>query len=186
LNREIRADQLGSTDAEQLEAALGVADAGDDQQPHEPVEEAADPVSNPRFVEPPRPGRLARPDDERGVGVLCMCEEAGQVFRRGGEVGIGDIAPFATCLEQSAADGFALPSMGKFDQPDSVIARRLGCNDLPRPIPAPIISDHDFPGRYKVRQGLPQARDAGSDASLLVVGGNDDGEERATHWAICH
>jgi len=113
-----------------------------------------------------------------------MSEEARQVIGWRGQIGVGDVAPFALCLEQSAADGLALSVMGKCEKPDPWFVPGLSLDKLARPIPTPIVGDDDFPRWDQPWQGLPQACDARSDATFLVVRRDDDRKKWLIHSAL--
>ena len=68
LQREQRSPQR--VGAEQLEAALGVVDAAQHKQLHEPVEDATNRMTRPRFADARGAGRLPRSNEQRPRAAL--------------------------------------------------------------------------------------------------------------------
>ena len=102
VDRQVRTDRLHRVSAEQLEAALRVADAADDEGADEPVEEAPDEVTDPGLVEALGARRLPGSDDQRRAPVTGVLEKAGKIVGRRRQVGVGHEAPLAAGLEQPA------------------------------------------------------------------------------------
>ena len=67
------------------------------------LKNAPDEVTDPGLVEPPGAGRLARSDHQRRARRPGVLEKARQVVGRRRQVGVGDEAPLAAGVEQSAA-----------------------------------------------------------------------------------
>ena len=121
VDRQVRTDRLDRGSAEQLEAALRVADAADDEGADEPVEGAPDDVTDPGLVEALGAGRLPGSDHQRRATVAGVLEKAGEIVGRRRQIGVGHEAPLAAGLEQPAFDGLALSAVGEGQQADSVI-----------------------------------------------------------------
>jgi hypothetical protein len=175
IDRQPREQRIGRVSAEQLEAALGIVNAGEaPDHPHVDVEEPADGVPQPVLADPLGPGRFAGADHDMGGGVVRQrVEEAMQVVGRHRKVGVCHEPPGAACFLHPAAYSGPLSCAAAADQPDARVTGGVLHYHCRGAIAAPIIDDDDFPrhaGGFEVRE---QRRKRAGHRVLFVVGRDD-------------
>ncbi len=136
---------------EELEPALGVGEAGQQQRLDEHVEEPPHglPVGGLVHLDP-RPRDRARADRDVDAAIDLRLEP-GQLLDRRREVGVGHQPPLARRGQHPAAHRVALPAVGLVAQDAHEVPRRAG--DVRGGVGRAVVDDDDLVGDARARRG---------------------------------
>ena len=170
-------DGGGGALGEELEAALGVVDAGHGDGANEQVEETSARLPQERLAFEELGALHVAGADGDVVACVELCEQLFDLFDGGGEIGVAEENALSACLEHALSDGIAFAAIRVVgEEADLGSAGGDGVDEGDGVVGASVVYDEYLEGVVSGVEIGEHAFEGGAEAFLFVVGGDDDGE----------